>query len=131
MGVKVKHEDRIRKFIVANDIAIEACLQRMAEDILRVAKTHVPRKQNTLTKSGQVEKGLSANEVYVTFGNDGSDAADYASVQEQGHRNGIPFVNYTSPGTGAHYLKNAGDKIMLQSLNYIRQALGRLTRGGL
>lgn len=123
---KVKVTSYSDRFIAKHTDVMEQALEKMGNDVLRIAKTRVPRKDNTLTNSGKTEK-KSALEMYVSFGNDGSAAGDYAAVQERGKRNSSKqFTNYTSPGTGANFLKNAGEKVGAQTLNYLKQAAKKI-----
>lgn len=83
----------------------------MGKAIMNNAKMTVPRKSGKLAKSATVKtSGTSAT---VTFG---SSSVRYAAVQEKGSRNGIVFRNYTTPGTGPHYLENAGDAVAKKGL---------------
>lgn len=121
-------KDNTNKFIKANEELLDESGQRATKDVLALAKTRVPRKDNTLTQSGKTER-YSPVEHYVTFGNDGSEAKDYAAVQERGKRkNSRQFRTYTSPGTGAHFLEKAGDLINKSFPDYLRQAASKLGR---
>jgi hypothetical protein len=124
---RVKITDDTKKFIKAHESVFDEAVETMAKDMLRLSKQRVPRKDNDLTRSGQVEKGKNPMEWYVSYGNDGSNASDYAAVQERGYRSGArAFSKYTSPGTGKNYLKGAGERISQQTLNYLRQATQKI-----
>lgn len=124
---KVKVEDHVNEFLSQHDRALKGAIARIAKDILRLSQQRVPRKEGTLWSSGQVEKGTGDLEVYVSYGNDGSKASDYAAVQERGFssRSG-QFRNYTTVGSGPNYLKDAGDRIESQSFAYIDQELKKI-----
>lgn len=123
----VKIQNDIDKFLREYDKAVDLALQRMGKDLLRVANIKVPKKSGILRRSGQVEQGTRNHEYYVSFGNDGSKASNYAAVQEQGSRAGAaPFVNYTTPATGSGYLKDAADTVTSKARDYLKQAIDKM-----
>lgn len=81
--------------------------RNMGQAIINLASLKVPRKYGPLAKSAHIESN-GKNEVYVIYGNS---EVDYAKVQEDGHRGGVYFKHYTTPGTGPHYLESSGDAV--------------------
>lgn len=126
-SVKIKSD--VEKFIVTNEDLMHETLKLLGADVIRLARTTVPRKNNVLTESGQVEWDNKL-EVYATFGNDFSNSSDYARIQEEGvhPKTGTKFTNYTSPGTGAHFLEKAGKKVSENALQYFRRSAKKLGR---
>lgn len=78
-------------------------LNKMGNAILATARVTVPRKDGNLANSGRVKR--REKEVIIRYGNQ---EVNYAKVQEDGHRGDVYFKHYTTPGTGPHYLENAG-----------------------
>lgn len=88
-------------------------LGRMAKDILTVAKQNVPYDLGVLYASGENEK-VSRGHYQVIFGR--TRAEDYASIQEH-----TKFNNYTVPGTGPHYLRDAANTVAAHPSNYFKR----------
>lgn len=124
MGSKVVITNNIKSFVKANDVHMNNAVERMADDTLKMAQIDVPLDKGVLQKSGEVEKNADMQYV-VWFGKTG-DASDYAAAQEAGTTRGHPISNYSTPGTGAHFLENAGKKIRLIALQYLKQAADRV-----
>jgi hypothetical protein len=117
----------IEKWAYKYATAIDLALQRMAQDTLTVAKQNVPYDTGALQHSGQVSFGgktiAHSNAVHgshhheVSFGKTNTDVQAYASIQEN-----TQFGNYTTPGTGPHFLSNAANKVFANAMNYLKQA---------
>lgn len=123
-GNKVIITNNIRQFVKQNDKFMNDAVEKMADDTLKLAQVDVPLDEGTLQKSGEVEdKGDM--EFVVWFGKTG-DASDYAAAQEAGSAGGHPIQNYSTPGTGAHFLKRAGDRIAKIAIQYLKQAADRV-----
>jgi len=95
----------------------DATLQRA--QMLRAdgAGNAVPYKTGALQSTGIVEPKGEYEQI-VQFGN----GLDYARYQEFGQRaDGSHVVrNYTTPGTGAHYLRDAGNSVKQEGIkNYL------------
>lgn len=123
MGSKVVITNNIKQFVKANDVHMNNAVEKMADDTLKMAQIDVPLDKGTLQKSGEVEK-KDEMQYIVWFGKKG-EASDYAAAQEAGTIRGRPIRNYSTPGTGAHFLENAGKKIKLIALEYLKQAADR------
>lgn len=124
MSSKVVITNNIKQFVKANDVHMNNAVEKMADDTLKMAKIDIPLDKGTLQQSGEVEKKADMQYV-VWFGKTG-DASDYAAAQEAGQARGRVFKNYSTPGTGAHFLENAGKKIRLIALEYLKQAADRV-----
>lgn len=100
-----------------NNIAVG--VRQMLEAIHRESIARTPYKDNGLRSS--VYKGmLSNNSGYITW------RVPYAAAQEQGGRidprtgKYVEFSNYTTPGTGAGFVKQAVEKVMQNPAQYFR-----------
>jgi hypothetical protein len=124
MGNKIIVTNNIRKFVKANDEHMSNAVEKMADDTLKLAQVDVPLDQGVLQKSGEVEK-KDDMQFTVWFGKTG-DASDYAAAQEAGFTRGHPIKNYSTPGTGAHFLQRAGDRIAKIAIQYLKQAADRV-----
>ena len=92
---------------------LEIALNSMGEAILSRARVTVPYKSGELSASGRVEgQGLEREVIF------GSGSVPYAAYQERGMRaDGSHVVrNYTTPGTGKRYLRNAFDSVIKEGL---------------
>lgn len=118
-------QDRTLEFMTKFHFVIDNALEQMGDDILNLALAKVPIDTGTLYSSGKVES-KGAHHYVVSFGDDGSDAENYAGAQEAGTTRGFPMKNYTTAGTGAHYLENAGNKVAPRVKLYLEQAKAQL-----
>lgn len=105
---------------LAREKAINSkALRKMGMAIVALANAKgvpaTPKKTGDLRQSGHIE-GMG-EEIKVVFGNNN---VRYAAVQEAGERNGVPFKHYTTPGTGPHFLRNAGNTITQKGLQQYR-----------
>jgi len=107
VSMSVKLKDASNAWWSAEQVRNERALIAMANAVHAGARVTVPKKSNALDKSGRVEG--RGNTRRIIFGGRG---IAYGAVQERGYREGpngrIYFKHYTTPGTGAHYLENAG-----------------------
>lgn len=112
----IKKIDNIKKFVRNNEKIMDTVLGRMSNDIVTIAKITVPFKQGDLMKSGKAERVMSMKHKVVFD-------TKYASYQERGRRqDGSRVVrNYSTPGTGKDFLKNAGKTVASNALNYLKQ----------
>ena len=121
MATTIRIIDNSKKFSRKNKQVMDMAYGRMSKDIKQIAQVRVPLKEGDLHESGETEKKAPMKHK-VWFGRKG-DTGNYAAVQEKGKRRGAAaFTNYTTPGTGKDFLKNAGKKVSSKSLAYIRQA---------
>lgn len=91
---------------------VKAAHRALMEAILITSRMKAPKKtppSGMLRLTGEVKDEPAPDTMAVIYG----DNIAYAAYQERGMRaDGSHKVrNYTTPGTGAHYLKNAGDTI--------------------
>lgn len=112
----IRKIDNIKKFVINNERIMDSVLGRMSNDIVMIAKITVPFKKGDLMKSGKTER-IKSMKHKVVFD------ANHASYQERGRRqDGSNVVrNYTTPGTGKNFLKNAGKTVAGNALNYLKQ----------
>lgn len=106
MGYSVTLIDNSDKWLKQEESRLQVGLGRVAQAILATARTKVPRKYGNLANTGRVSG--TGNEREISFGGQG---VKYAHAQEEGTNGKVVFRHYTTPGTGAHYLKNAGETI--------------------
>jgi len=101
----MKIVDRTDEYIARLNPTLEGALREGARDIHISAKTKAPYKDGGLRSDSDFIK-LGRHHWRVRF------LKEYAAVQEKGKRKGArPFRNYTTAGTGAHYLESSGDEI--------------------
>lgn len=80
-------------------------LQQIGQAVIREAEPNTPKKTGKLRRSADVTKEGN-RQVSVEW------TADYAEDQELGiASNGKPIQRYTTPGTGAHFARNAINKV--------------------
>ena len=100
----VNYKDKSKQWLEVFKTNVDSALGAMADAIKAKADMTVPYKTGALRDSGRVE-GRNLERT-VTYGGNG---IAYGAYQERGMRaNGTHIVrNYTTSGTGAHYLENA------------------------
>lgn len=119
--MSVRVVDKSASFVKRNSDMMDIALDRMAGDVEQIAETKIPLLSGKL--QGEVKKKrISSMHHQVRVD------SDYASYQERGRRkDGSRTVrNYTTPGTGKDFLKNAGKSVSSKSVKYIRQAASRV-----
>lgn len=92
---------------------VEEAISAMGRAMVYRARMTVPYKTGMLSQTGRVEgRGLERE---VVFGNE---AVPYAAYQERGMRaDGTHVVvNYTTPGTGSRYLRNAAESVLNEGI---------------
>lgn len=107
----------MKRFIRSNSEIMDNVLARMAKDVKMIAKVRVPFKEGDLQEEIVEEKiGHNQHRVLVN--------KEYAEYQEAGQRSGGSHRvrNYTTPGTGKNFLKDAGGQVAKNSLEYFKQA---------
>ncbi len=86
----------------------KAALSAMGDATLSRSRITAPKRTKKMVSAATVER--NQNSVEVVFGKSGT---EYASVQElRQHK------NYTTPNTGPHFLKNAGDSVKKQGIDH-------------
>lgn len=116
----MKITDNTGKFIIANENALNRALEIMAMDTVTLAKTKVPVKKSHLQSSINYTKVNDLN--YAVYAGTKLNATeDYARFQEFGGDGNRNIKNYTTPGTGAHFIKDSGDNRKKDFVKYIKQ----------
>lgn len=67
---------------------------------------------------------------YVVTAGENSPAGSYAAAQEAGITNGHQIKNYSTPGTGPHFMQDAVDTIKERAGEYAQQAQEAADIGG-
>ena len=95
----------------------QTALRMMGQEILNTSKVLAPKKDGTLRRTGTVK--TIPDGVQIRYG----DGIKYAMYQERGMRaDGSHIVrNYTTPGTGAHYLERTSKNVIKNGIKrYMR-----------
>lgn len=110
--VTVIVHDSSAKLLKETEQNVKSALKAMADATLQRAQVLAPMKSGELRATGVIEPGEDGYTQKVQFGN----GIPYARYQEFGD----PGWNYTTPGTGPHYLKQAGDAVAKEGIkNYL------------
>lgn len=113
----VKVINNAKRFGSVSTNLLDSALERMARDVVNIAKIRVPFLSGTLMKAIEARKmGFLKHRVEVN--------TEYAAYQERGQRHdGTRVVKYyTTPRTGKGFLKEGGDSITKNAINYLKQA---------
>ncbi len=117
---RIRIDDKTKKFIAQHTSVMDKALTAIGNDVLDYSQLTVPYKSGDLAESGElVDEGVLDKAVY--YGRT-KPTQDYASVQEDGGKD----WQYTTPGTGAHYLEDAVKKVMPLAFSYFKRAAGKL-----
>lgn len=119
----IKTVDNIKRFYNLTSVSMDNALSRMAKDVMLNAKIRVPYKEGDLQETIKPKRiSLMHHRVEA-----GGGKVVYAIYQEMGMRKDGSHVvrRYTTPNTGKHYLKDAGDKAEKNVVNYLKQAVLR------
>lgn len=117
ISVTVKEHGSPDKWLHGTVLSVKSALKAMADATLQRAQVLAPMSNieghaGTLRTTGLVESADNGYTQKVQFGN----GIPYARYQEFGD----PGWNYTTPGTGPQYLKQAGDAVAKEGLkNYL------------
>lgn len=115
--VTVIVHDGSAKLLKETEQNVKSALKAMADATLQRAQVLAPMSNieghaGTLRATGLIEQDNNGYTQKVQFGN----GIPYARYQEFGD----PGWNYTTPGTGPHYLKQAGDAVAKEGIkNYL------------
>lgn len=118
---RMKFDDKTMEFINQNTELMDKALGRMAQDIVVIAKIRMPYKGGDLQRNTAPERMDELKHRVVVN-------SEYGAVQEKGQRMSGPgaptkkFKNYTTPGTGPHFLRDAGNQVTKDAMNYLKQA---------
>jgi len=100
---KVKVKDKLPQFSVKAKLLLDQAIGEAAKDTLIDARNRAPFKDGQLRRnSDTTQRKLMLHRV--------SFFTEYARFQEFGGNSSRTVRNYSTSGTGKHYLKNAGDK---------------------
>lgn len=115
MASKVIVKDNSATWLRMQLINYDNATRAMADATVRTSKVTAPLLTGKLRYSSRVERNAPLNYSAVYGGGN----VPYAAYQERGRRKNPPYHevrHYTTPGTGAHYLRNAGDAIAKQGI---------------
>lgn len=116
MTSNIQIKTNMDKFNNVTQKPLIRALDKMAQAVVSGAKMTVPRRDNNLAKTGRWEGG--GMERRIIFG--GKGLKNYAHAQEEGTNGIVIFKHYTTPGTGPHYLKQAGDAVAKKGIKAYR-----------
>lgn len=119
--MSVKTVDNIMRFYKLTATSMDNAIGKMAKDVKQIASIRVPYLSGDLQASIKpVKKAMMHHRVEV-----GGGGINYAHYQEAGQRkDGSHRVRkYSTPGTGKHFLKDAGESVEKNVINYIKQAV--------
>lgn len=120
MGATVHVDNRMNRFMSANDVAMERALTLMRTDIFVLSQFKVPFEGGELKDSGEHMR-MGRFHHRVQYGENGAEA--YAGYQHRGMRlDGSRRVrNYTTAGTNKHFLSDSGKIIAPRSGQYFKR----------
>lgn len=118
--MSVRVIDNTKAFMAKVDLAVDEALGWMARDIEIIAKV-----KNVPVKTGALQASIRHQQVGKKHWKVSADKV-YARAQEFGSNGRQVFRHYSKPGTGPHFLKNAGDIVTRKASTYINNKLGRL-----
>lgn len=119
--MSVKTVDNIMRFYKLTATSMDNAIGKMAKDVKQIASIRVPYLSGDLQASTKpVKKAMMHHRVEVGGGD-----INHAHYQEAGQRkDGSHRVRrYSTPGTGKHFLKDAGESVEKNVINYIKQAV--------
>jgi hypothetical protein len=103
MTTKAKVVNRLPEFGRVSKNVLSDALDEAAKDVLIDARNRAPFRKGALRRES-VMSVVSTHKRRVSFW------VEYARFQEFGGDGRRRVRNYTTPGTGAHFLQNAGEK---------------------
>lgn len=114
MASKVTIKDNSATWLRMKLINCDNALRAMADATIKTSKITAPLLNGPLRNSSRIVRNgpLNYSAMY------GGGNVEYAGYQERGmRRDGSHKVrHYTTPGTGAHFLRNAGDVVTKRGL---------------
>jgi hypothetical protein len=107
--------------------AIGLFLRYLVDDVHRIARPKTPYSGAVRSRGGRSLTGgghLRDDVLKRVLGLVGTISWDkeYAGAQEAGQTRGHPIRNYTTPGTGKHYARNASKEAVKNAANLMRKA---------
>lgn len=120
MTAHTRVDNRMGRFMQANEIAMDKALMAMRTDIFILSQFKVPFAGGELKDSGEHMK-MGRLHHRVQYGENG--AQGYAGYQHRGmRRDGSRIVrNYTTAGTNKHFLSDSGKIIAPKSGQYFKR----------
>lgn len=116
MASSVKVENHLPQFKMSLFNVMDDALAETALDILILSRQKAPVKQGYLRSASLTNQVAKMRHVVSYY-------AEYAGAQEAGMAGGRVFRNYTTAGTGAHYLENTGDeKSAMMTMTFAKHA---------
>lgn len=119
MSGRVTVENRLPTFKARLNIALDSAVRELARDVLVNAKNTAPHDKGGLRSDSSVKR-QGASKYRVSF------FKEYARFQEFGGDGRRTVRNYTTVGTGAHYLKNAGDSAVKRVRDVVKKHARRV-----
>lgn len=109
MVAKVTVKDNSATWLRTQLINLDNATRAMADATVKLSKVTAPLLKGPLRNSSRINRNAPLN-YSAMYGGGG---VPYAAYQERGMRaDGSRKVrHYTTPGTGKHFLKNAGDAV--------------------
>lgn len=121
--MSVKVVDNLPQFKKSAERVLNDALREGSTEILEISRNKAPFKDGGLRRESDKRERSHLNWRISYW-------VEYARYQEFGGDGKRVVRKYTTPGTGAHYLENAGDKIKAKmDLKFIKH--GRRAGGGL
>lgn len=93
------------------EVGMSVALRVMMEDVHRFAEPTTPKRTGFL-RGGVTKQMVGLDKAIIRW------SENYAAAQEEGGRTDprtgryIQFVNYTTPGTGPHFVETSVNKVM-------------------
>ena len=116
MPSKAKIESRIKAVKAQMDVNHSIAISKMAEAILSTSRMKAPKKDNHLRSSasirasGQFKRDIVYGQGLERYGK----GYNYAAYQE--YKEKTAHSRYTTPGTGPHFLEQAGEAIVKKGI---------------
>lgn len=119
--VKIKSNSGAVSLEIAENVS--SAIRLMADAVKTNSRMVAPKKNNHLRSSAQTFSGGKFKKVVFY----GSASVPYAAYQERGmRRDGTHVVrHYTTPGTHARFLEQAGDAVKKQGIGHYLKEVGR------
>lgn len=115
--VNVKFVDKRTEFIAKTALFTDTLMALMATNIqakmITSGKVPFLPKSTKWAQRGALRQSIRSQKIsvgnYIVTAGTGSPAAAYAAAQEAGMTRGHPMTKYSTPGTGAHFFRDAID----------------------
>lgn len=111
---KVRIDDRMPRFKRRMVVALDTAMRESSGKILAEATLKAPKDKGHLRADVEINHDRPLH-WRISFNK------EYAAAQEAGRTRGYKIRKYTTPGTGAHFLENAGDNETDRIVNRFRK----------